>query len=424
MKKLLLSVAFIFAFSNLHAQNCTVYTTVDTTVECYNLSSFGERYWGTYTLNLISSKGCDSIVTLNLNAPVYPSDTTYETLSECALPISWGLNIDIFQPGIYENVIEHGCNPELREDEIHYLKLTVISADTVRSSQTICYDQLPYEWNGQIIYEPGSYYNVSSSVTPCSVQEVDITILPQKESYTDTVICANKLPFHWNGQDYTASGNYYATIPGQPCDSVATLNLTVVSNSTSTTNVAICGDKVPYIWNGKNYSASGTYTATFPLGKGKCDSIAQLNLTVNPLPVISSFTPTTATQGQAVVINGSNLANVTAVNIGGVPAASFNIISSNAIVASVGAASAGAVTVTNACGNGTLAGFSFNPMMGGLGIGTVTPTSKLTVTGGDIQVTDAGSGIILKSPDGKCWKLFMGLSGGFNHLQVVEIPCP
>jgi hypothetical protein len=37
---------------------------------------------------------------------------------------------------------------------------------------------------------------------------------------------------------------------------------------------------------------------------------------------------------------------------------------------------------------------------GNVGIGTTSPASKLTVTGGDIEVTDSTKGIILKSPNG------------------------
>lgn len=41
---------------------------------------------------------------------------------------------------------------------------------------------------------------------------------------------------------------------------------------------------------------------------------------------------------------------------------------------------------------------------GNVGIGTNTPTSKLTVSQGDIYITDVGSGVISKSPDGNCWR--------------------
>ena len=48
------------------------------------------------------------------------------------------------------------------------------------------------------------------------------------------------------------------------------------------TNVSICGNQLPFTWNGQNYNAPGTYTATFSNASG-CDSIATLNLVVNNL---------------------------------------------------------------------------------------------------------------------------------------------
>jgi hypothetical protein len=48
---------------------------------------------------------------------------------------------------------------------------------------------------------------------------------------------------------------------------------------------------------------------------------------------------------------------------------------------------------------------------GNVGIGTTSPASKLTVTGGDIEVTDSASGIILKSPNGTRWRIIIDDSG-------------
>ncbi len=54
-------------------------------------------------------------------------------------------------------------------------------------------------------------------------------------------------------------------------------------------------------------------------------------------------------------------------------------------------------------------------------IGMSNPPSKLTVTGGDVNITDIASGIILKSPNGQCWRVTVDNSG---TLISTSITCP
>ncbi|MEI2747421.1 MAG: hypothetical protein V9E88_01510 [Ferruginibacter sp.] len=49
---------------------------------------------------------------------------------------------------------------------------------------------------------------------------------------------------------------------------------------TSTTDVTICTNQLPYSWNSQTYNAAGTFNVTLTSTSG-CDSIATLNLTVN-----------------------------------------------------------------------------------------------------------------------------------------------
>ena len=78
-------------------------------------------------------------------------------------------------------------------------------------------------------------------------------------------------------------------------------------------------------------------------------------------PVISSFSPTASGQGQTVTISGANFNNTTAVSFGGVPAASFTVVSGNTIEAVVGSGASGSLIVTTNYGADTLSGFTFLP---------------------------------------------------------------
>lgn len=58
---------------------------------------------------------------------------------------------------------------------------------------------------------------------------------------------------------------------------------------------------------------------------------------------------------------------------------------------------------------------------GNVGIGTETPKAKLEVTAGDVYVNDATKGIILKSPNGGCWRVTIDNTGNFVRTAIA---CP
>ena len=58
---------------------------------------------------------------------------------------------------------------------------------------------------------------------------------------------------------------------------------------------------------------------------------------------------------------------------------------------------------------------------GHIGIGTEEPQTKLQIAQGDLYISDIDRGIIMKSPDGNCWKGTLDNEGVLNFLQIV---CP
>jgi hypothetical protein len=57
---------------------------------------------------------------------------------------------------------------------------------------------------------------------------------------------------------------------------------------------------------------------------------------------------------------------------------------------------------------------------GNLGVGTAEPTARLQVKNGDIFIEDIDRGIIMKSPDGNCWR---GTLDNTGALQFDQIDC-
>ncbi|MGB0522338.1 MAG: hypothetical protein ACPGJS_05230 [Flammeovirgaceae bacterium] len=70
--------------------------------------------------------------------------------------------------------------------------------------------------------------------------------------------------------------------------------------------------------------------------------------------------------------------------------------------------------------NGRLVDFTLHTN-GNVGIGTDDPKAKLEVADGDVYVTDPTKGIILKSPNGTCFRVTIDDTGNFVRTQI---SCP
>jgi hypothetical protein len=243
---------------------------------------------GSYTFTTTNAAGCDSVATLNLTIKSPTTSTTNVAVCSNQVPYNWnGTNYSAAGSYTFTTTNAAGC------DSVATLNLTIKSPTTSTTNVAICSNQLPYNWNGTNYSATGSYTFTTANAAGCdSVATLNLTIKSPTTSTTNVAVCSNQLPYNWNGINYSAAGSYtFTTINAAGCDSVATLNLTIKSPTTSTTNVAVCSNQVPYNWNGANYSVAGSYTFTITNAAG-CDSVAILNLTIK--------SPTTSTTNVAV----------------------------------------------------------------------------------------------------------------------------
>ncbi|MEP7377679.1 MAG: Ig-like domain repeat protein, partial [Chitinophagaceae bacterium] len=244
----------------------------------YNWHSQSLNAAGTYTAALQSISGCDSTVTLHLAVNPDVSSTQNITVCQNALPYSWN-NQSIPGDGTYTVVLQnsHGC------DSTVTLHLTVNPDVSSTQNITICQNALPYSWNNQSIPGDGTYSVVLQNIHGCdSTVTLHLTVNSKVTSTQNITICQNALPYNWNNQSLNAAGTYTVVLQNiNGCDSTVTLHLTVKPKVTSTQNITICQNALPYSWNSQSLTAAGTYTAVLVSVDG-CDSTVTLHLTVNP----------------------------------------------------------------------------------------------------------------------------------------------
>ena len=233
---------------------------------------------GTYTAVLQNINGCDSTVTLNLTVNPKTSSTQSLTICRTALPYYWNMYL-LNATGVYTVLLKNsnGC------DSTATLRLTVNPTVTITQAVAICQNALPYLWNNQSLTTTGTYSVVLQNINGCdSTVTLNLTVNPNVSSTQNIAICQNSLPYSWNNQSLTSSGTYTAILQNiDGCDSIVTLNLVVNPNVASTQKITICQNALPYSWNNQSLTAAGTYSAVLQNSNG-CDSTVTLNLTVNP----------------------------------------------------------------------------------------------------------------------------------------------
>jgi gliding motility-associated-like protein len=227
---------------------------------------------GTYTDTVITSEGCDSIITLELTiAPIIEttiieeicSGTTYDFHGEI-LSVS----------GVYEDTLEtaEGC------DSVVILELFVEPALEETVAIEIC-DGGSYDFHGEILTDEGTYVDTLPTTEGCdSIITLELTISPIIETTVIEEICSGTT-YDFHGEILSASGVYEDTLEtAEGCDSLVILELFVEPALEETIEVEIC-EGGSYDFNGTEISVEGTYFDTLTTSEG-CDSIITLILTI------------------------------------------------------------------------------------------------------------------------------------------------
>jgi hypothetical protein len=240
---------------------CETYSWHNTT---YTLS-------GTYTYNYTNASNCPSTDTLHLT--INNGTHNAETQSVCGSYTWHGSNYSATGIYIYSYNNANGCPSA---DTLH---LTIIDVTHNVESQSTCGT---YLWHNVTYVTTGTFIYHYTNANGCP--SADTLHLTVNTGTHNSIYLSECVTYNWHGVFYSSNGIYlYNYSNSFGCNSTDTLHLTILTPSASSTDITICSSELPYQWNGQNFTTAGPHALVLSASNG-CDSVATLNLTINPAP--------------------------------------------------------------------------------------------------------------------------------------------
>jgi len=331
------------SITTLHLTVHPVYNAVLESSICYNNSYefYGQTLTesGTYTANLQSVTGCDSIITLLLT--VFPEQIDTITAYTCYNVSYHTDGFDIYHPtesGYYyqydydvhdcdsttilhllvyppaettltttlcigETYAENGFEVTATEpgeftyvrnlntingcDSTITLYMTVTLPDTIDTVVNVCDIDLPYLWNNNeyFSYSEAGDYDIHIQATHGCDSLIHLHLQVSSSFEKDTVVnvCAGALPYVFcEGHTFNETGNYTVNLQSvNGCDSIWNLQLYVIPNTEHDASITICDNEFPFTYLGETFTEAGYYDIT-ETDMDNCVTITHLTLNVNP----------------------------------------------------------------------------------------------------------------------------------------------
>jgi len=266
-------------------------------ISCDSYDWYGNTYTesGTYT-HVVEAPGvCDSIFILNLE--IGESFSSEESVTACN-NYSWR-GTTYTESGTYTDFVQSpgAC------DSTFVLNLT-LGHDVQRDTTAVTCNA--FTWHGTTYTESGNYPYLTQTPLGCdSLVTLHLTVGHEQVHPTETeVTCEDS--FTWRGHTYLHDGIYYDTLTDAAgCDEIFVLDLTFFEGYSTTLTETVCNK---YPWQaatGGYLTESGHYLYEGQTQDG-CDSIVDLNLTVNHAP-----TPRIAYKEDSFYQDGDTIAVIT-----------------------------------------------------------------------------------------------------------------
>ncbi len=293
----------------------------------------------TWTVNGMNYKdtipnagGCDSIITIQLTLKPYPVVNLGNNTSVCAdsLLLDAGntgatflWNTNAVSQTIYASVsgnyivtvTQNGCSTS------DTILVTIKKPSSNSISPVICGNQYVSP-SGKIWTTTGTYSDTIPNAMGCdSMITVNLTINPNPvvNLGNNIAVCTDSLlldagntgaQFLWNTNAVSqtiyakTTGSYFVTVTQNGCAASDTIMVTIKNPSSSVIAPTLCGNQYTSP-SGKTWTTSGIYVDTIP-NKIGCDSIITVNLTINPVPLVSLGSDTVGRCGDDIVLDAGN----------------------------------------------------------------------------------------------------------------------
>ena len=197
----------------------------------------------------------------------------------------------ISQPGLYP--LEVRSKSSLQTDSLHYVEVYLSHKyDFPMEYATICDDDsvVYSDSYGTKVYKVTGVYEIKlKTVDGCdSIHHLNLTVNPTFYKEESVRVLDDELPYNWEGEDFTMSGDYTHQTLVNECDDTHILHLEIVETQYVEAYDTICNTDTLY-WRGKPYYQNGIYYDTYRDAVNKHKIIYTLHLeVVSPTTIVSA----------------------------------------------------------------------------------------------------------------------------------------
>jgi gliding motility-associated-like protein len=241
--------------------------------QTYNLLDISETTSGLYSTIIPAANGCDSLIQVEL---LVGQEVDLQLEASICEGDSYSIyDINENQSGVYTTRVSSGsfC------DTIVTLTLTVNTATSYTSEATIC-DGDTFILDGINETTSGIYESTITNANGCdSLITIDLTVIPQSNTTISESFCEGST-YEWYDVSTDVAGTYETALTSHTgCDSIVTLELEMELIPRATTYKTICEGE-EFRFRDLTVNESGIYETTVS-NVNSCDSILTLELTVN-----------------------------------------------------------------------------------------------------------------------------------------------